>query len=213
MCDKCVWVCVKLCLFVHCSVIDSSVHALPCQDYLARVISAVPRQTLSNELLQSLNQVQFTVSRLGEGMPEMIKKLEEKAQDMHLCMNLMLHEQPSVTSAKGKGKGIPKLGEPFGPLIVESGWAKGWKVWVGDLPRNVDKVDIGRLCPGQTDVSVNNFKSKSGMAFAVITFADLDLAMQAFETLLWTRFDHGGGQLHWPSVKWFGHDYKPKTGN
>ena len=118
-----------------------------------------------------------------------------------------------IGKGQGKGKGIPKLGEPFGPLVVESGWVTGWKVWVGDLPGNIDKGDIGRLCPGQIDVCVNNTRSRSGHAFAVITFENLDLAMQAFQTLMCTRFDHGGGQMHWPSVKWFGHEkYKYKVG-
>jgi hypothetical protein len=60
---------------------------------------------------------------------------------------------------------------------------------------------------------VNNKVSRSGHAFAVITFENLDLAMAAFQTLMCTKFDHGGGQMHWPSVKWFGHEkYKYKVG-
>ena len=168
---------------------------------------------MASELQQSLNQVQYTVSRISEGMPEMAKTLENKAQDMDLCMNLMLHETANAKGAKGKGKGIPQLGEPFGPMIIESGWCKGWKVWVGDLPANIDKVDIGKLCPGQIDVAVNNFKSRSGHAFAVITFERLEEAMASFHALQWTKFDHGDGQLHWPSVKWFGHEHKSKKGN
>jgi anthranilate phosphoribosyltransferase len=34
---------------------------------------------------------------------------------------------------------------------------------------------------------------------------DFGLAMESFERLQWTRFDHGDGQLHWTYVKWFGH--------
>jgi hypothetical protein len=138
----------------------------------------------------------------------------DKAEDMDSCIDIV-HSEPAAqeTKAKGQGKGIPQLGDQFGPLIVESGWANGWKVWVGDLPGNIDKVDIGRLCPGQIDVCVNNTRSRSGHAFAVITFENLDLAMAAFQTLMCTRFDHGGGQMHWPSVKWFGHEkYKYKVG-
>ena len=81
---------------------------------------------------------------------------------------------------------------------------KGYKLWVGDLPRNIDKVYIGQLCPGFMDVSVTNAKSKSGHAFAVIAFEDLALALQAFERMQRTMFDHGASHSNWPSVKWFG---------
>ena len=48
------------------------------------------------------------------------------------------------------------------------------------MPRTIDKVEIGKLCPGYIDVAVNNTRSKSGHAFAVISFEDLALAMEAF---------------------------------
>ena len=117
-----------------------------------------------------------------------------------------------IGKGQGKGKGIPKLGEPFGPLVVESGWVTGWKVWVGDLPRNTDKVETSKLCPGQIDVAVNNTRSRSGHAFAVITFNNLDKAMAAFQTLVSTKFDHGDGQLRWPSVNWLGHGKAKQMG-
>ena len=78
----------------------------------------------------------------------------DKAEDMDSCIDIVHSEPAQDTRAKGQGKGIPQLGEPFGPLIVESGWATGWKIWVGDLPGNIDKVEIGRYCPGQCDVCV-----------------------------------------------------------
>ena len=62
---------------------------------------------------------------------------------------------------------------------------------------------IGQLCPGFIDVNVTNSKSKSGHAQAIITFEDLALALEAFERLQWSKFDHGKGQMHWPSVKCF----------
>ncbi len=45
----------------------------------------------------------------------------------------------------------------------------------------------------------------SGHAQAIFTLEDLALALEAFERLQWAKFDHGDGQMHWPSVKWFGH--------
>ena len=76
---------------------------------------------------------------------------------------------------------------------------------VGDLPRTIDKVYIGQLCLGFIDVNVTNSKSRSGYAQAIITFEDLALALAAFARLQWSKFDHGDGQMHWPSVKWLGH--------
>ena len=64
---------------------------------------------------------------------------------------------------------------------------------------------VGQLCPGFIDVNVTNTKSKSGHAQAIITFKYLDLELAAFQRLLWSKFDHGDGQMHWPSVKLLGH--------
>jgi hypothetical protein len=36
--------------------------------------------------------------------------------------------------------------------------------------------------------------------------------MAAFQTFVSTKFDHGDGQLHWPSVKWFGHEKAKQMG-
>jgi hypothetical protein len=131
-------------------------------------------------------------------------RFDEKADTMGCAIDLLL----GCGKGKGKGKLVPQPGEPDGPVIVTSGWASGYKIWIGDLPRHVDKVAIGILCPGFEDVAVNNQRSKSGHAFSVVTFkvSDLDKAMAAFATLLEAKFDHGDGQLHWATVRWFGHD-------
>ena len=107
----------------------------------------------------------------------------DKAKDIADCQRLLLSDAAVGQPPKGKGKGVPQLGDPDGPLLVERGWRKGYKLWVGDLPRSIGKVDIGRLCPGYIDVSVNCTKSRSGHAFAVISFEDLTLAMQAFDRM------------------------------
>ena len=62
---------------------------------------------------------------------------------------------------------------------------------------------IGQLCPGFTDVNVTNNTSKSGHSQAIVTFEGLNMALAAFERPQWCKFDHGEGQMHWPSVKWF----------
>ena len=56
---------------------------------------------------------------------------------------------------------------------------------------------------GFIDVNVTNNTSKSGHSQAITTFEDLELALAAFERLQQCKFDHGEGQMHWPSVKWF----------
>ena len=89
-------------------------------------------------------------------MPEMNQRMLDKSASMDTCMQWLFTEPAVDKGAKGKGKGIPQVGDPDGPMIVDNGWARGWKVWVGDLARNIANVDIGRLCPGCIDVSVNN---------------------------------------------------------
>ena len=113
---------------------------------------------------------------------------------------MLLHPPP-----KGQGKGVPQLRDPVGPMILESGWCRGYNLWVGDLPRTIDKVYIGQLCLGFIYVNATNAKSRSGHAQALINFEVLALALEAFERLQWSKFDHGDGQMHWPYVKWFGH--------
>ena len=110
----------------------------------------------------------------------MAERLGEKGKDITDCQKLLFCDAAVGKPPKGKGKGVPQLGDLDGPLIVDSGWCKGYKLWVGDLPRAIDKVDIGKLCIGFIDASVNNTRSRSGHAFAVITFEGLALALEAF---------------------------------
>ena len=74
---------------------------------------------------------------------------------------------------------------------------------VGGLPRTIDKVYIGQMCLGFIDVNVTNTKSMSGISQAITTFENLEMAMEAFERLQWCKFDHGKGQLRWPSAQVF----------
>ena len=59
---------------------------------------------------------------------------------------------------------------------------------------------IGQLCLGFIDVNVTKNTSKFGHSQAIVTFEDLELALAALEWLQWCKFDHGEGQMHWPSV-------------
>ena len=121
-----------------------------------------------------------------------------KAKDIADCQRLLLSDAAVGQPPKGKGKGVPQVGDADGPKFVESGWRKGYKLWVGDLPKSIDNVEICKVWTGFIDVSVNNTKTNSGHAFAVISFEDLTLAMEAFDRMQWTKFDHAAGQLHWP---------------
>ena len=51
----------------------------------------------------------------------MAERLEDKAKDLAEARGLLLGPPP-----KGKGKGVPQLGDPDG---MESGWAKRYKLW------------------------------------------------------------------------------------
>ena len=76
------------------------------------------------------------------------ERMWDKAKGIADCQRLLLSDAAIGQPPKGKGKGVPQLGDADGPMIVDSGWCKGYKLWVGDLPRTIDKVEIGRLCPG-----------------------------------------------------------------
>ena len=129
----------------------------------------------------------------------------DKAKDIADCPRLLLNDAAIGQPPKGKGEGVPQLGDADGPILVENGWRKGYKLLVGDLPTTIDKVEIGKLRSGYIDVAMNNTRSKYVHAFAMISLDDMPLAVEAFEKMQRTKFDPGDGQLHWPSVKWFGH--------
>ena len=79
----------------------------------------------------------------------MADRLHDNTEDLAEARALLLRPPP-----KGKGKGVPQLGDLDGPLLVDSGWCKGYTLWIGDLPRAIHKVDIGKMCIGFLDVSV-----------------------------------------------------------
>ena len=140
--------------------------------------------------------------------------MEMKAQDIRQCVDMLLaeptpdaDEAQGMPSGKASGKGkrvrVPRVGEADGPQWIRAGWVEGYKLWVGDLPDNIGKKDIGHYCAGHIDVAVQRGKATSGMAYAIVTFTDLALASKAFEELALVRFDHGEGQRFWANVKWF----------
>ena len=87
----------------------------------------------------------------------------------------------SAKSAKGRPLRVPQTGEEDGPKWVDDGWVYGYKLWVGDLPRDISRVSIGEHCHGQVDISVQSHRTRSGMAYAIVTFIDVALAIKAFE--------------------------------
>ena len=106
-------------------------------------------------------------------------------------------------SAKGRPLRVPQTGEEDGPKWTDDGWVSGYKLWVGDLPSDINKMTIGQYCHGQQDISVQSRKTRAGMAYAIITFSDEALAIKAFEQLSMAKFQHGNEQRHWPVVKRF----------
>ena len=63
---------------------------------------------------------------------------------------------------KGKGKGVP-LDGPNGPKWIadQRGWCSGYKIFIGDLPRDIGVGDIAPFVTGQIDISINNLRSKT----------------------------------------------------
>ena len=117
----------------------------------------------------------------------------------------MPHAHQDMCKGKGSGKGrplrVPQMGEEDGPKWVEDGWVYGYKLWVGDLPSDINRVTIGPYCDGQVDIAIQSHRTRSGMAFAIITFIDDAKAIKAFEQLSVAKFEHGPGQMHRPVVK------------
>jgi hypothetical protein len=112
---------------------------------------------------------------------------------------------PIGKGGKGKGKGeitVPMDG-PLGPLWIEEGWVHGYKVFIGDLPGTIGKMDLAHCTKGQVDLAINANATRSGMAYSIATVRDLGLAVECFQQASAQRFDTGQGVMHWASVKWF----------
>ena len=116
------------------------------------------------------------------------------------------HANEDTCGGKASGKGlplrVPQVGEDNGPTWHKAGWVDGWKVWVGDLPGDIQKQAIGPHCAGCVDLAINN-RTLSGAAYAIVTFHDLAAAFKAFEQLAMAKFNHGNGVILWATVKWF----------
>ena len=144
--------------------------------------------------------------------------IQAKADAIEQCMDVLFaqpqpHEDEpmpdpgeALCNAKANGKGralqVPELGEEDGPKWIFEGWLIGWKVRVGLLPGNISKAAIGHYCEGQVDISVHSHNTQSRIAYAIVTFIDLDLAITAFEQLAMATFD-GDGEIRRATVKWF----------
>ena len=106
---------------------------------------------------------------------------------------------------KAKGKGQPlrlSLSRDDGPTRVRGCRVEGYKLWVGHLPGDMRKEDIGRYCEGHVDISIQRHKTISGRTEAVVTFIGKYMAIKAFEVLAMVKFHHGNGEMYFPSLKW-----------
>ena len=144
--------------------------------------------------------------------------MEAKANAVGHCLDILYRErqpdeqgpmQPArndTCGGKARGKGTPlrvaQVVDENGPTWIKEGWVSGWKLWVGDLPFDVKRPANACHCPGFADIAVAYNKPPSGAAFAIVTFEDLAAAFKAFEQVAMAKFDHGEGQMMWPSVKW-----------
>ena len=148
-------------------------------------------------------------ARLADEVEFIYRYEEQEAGAMAECVDLLFTQplRPMQDSGKASGKGtpfrVPALGEEDGPEWVEEGWVFGYKLWVGDLPSDISKIDIGPYCYGQVDISVQCHRARSGMAYAIITFTEQAEAIKAFEELSMAKFVHDNGTCLRPVVKWF----------
>ena len=133
----------------------------------------------------------------------------EKCVDISLASTFGEAMAKAQLSNKGSGKGkplrVPQMGDADGPVWVERGSVFGYKLLVGDLPRDITGDGIGQFCVGHQHVAVGRH-SDSDLAFAVFTFTDAALGIKAFQVVSMTKFDFGGGKLHWPLVHWYKSD-------
>ena len=105
-----------------------------------------------------------------------------------------------------------------GPQWLATSHKHGYKMWVGDLPRCIQKSQIAQIVgTGWTDIACQNSRPQSGMAYSVITFEDMCIATKAFQTMLQAKFDHGQGVIEHPAVRWWrkregysGQDFGPQ---
>ena len=138
---------------------------------------------------------------------------EEEADALEKCVDILLAmptlDEPmpkAQLSNKGSGKGkplrVPQMGDADGPVWIERGRVFGYKLVIGDLPRDITRPGIGQVCAGHEEVEVEP-QWNSDLSFAVITFTDAALGIKAFEVVSMTKFDLGAGELHLPFVHWW----------
>ena len=93
--------------------------------------------------------------------------VEDEVDALEECVDILLAtptlDEPmpkAQLSSKGSGKGkgkplrVPQMGDADGPVWVKRGWVYGYKLWVGHLPSDIDRVVLGQSCVGHKDISV-----------------------------------------------------------
>ena len=111
--------------------------------------------------------------------------------------------QASAGKGKGKGHDTDMVVDMSEVKWIEEGWAHGYKVFIGDLPGNIGKLDLEKCTKGQVDICINPNATRSGMAYAIVTFTDVGSAIECFKAANKARFEHGPGNWHWACAKWF----------
>ena len=155
-------------------------------------------------------------ARLCEDVDVVKDIMQVKANFLGECLQILCTEHehdedeavPQDTcggkaSGKGKPLRVAPVGDDSGPKWHREGWAHGFKLWVGDLPGDIQKQAIGQHCAQCVDIAINSNRTASGAAYAIVTFHDLAAAFKAFEELAMAKFHHGNGLMLWPTVKWF----------
>ena len=107
-------------------------------------------------------------------------------------------------SVKGKGKGSYKdiVVNMDEVKWIEEGWQHGYKVFIGDLPGNIGKMDLAEVTRGQVDLAINASATRSGMAFAIVTFNEVAAAIECCKKASVLKLDPGNCVMHWACPKW-----------
>jgi hypothetical protein len=58
-------------------------------------------------------------------------------------------------------------------------------------------MDLAEVTKGQVDLAINHNATRSGMAYAIVTFKEVAAATECFKKASVLKLDHGNGVMHW----------------
>ena len=151
------------------------------------------------------------VVRMAQTLEEVDKTLGKAMELFETCEEQTIGhggafraEAFGAPEPKGKGKGTKDIEVSLENVKwIEEGWVNGYKVFIGDLPGNIGKLDLDHVTQGQVDICINANATRSGMVYAIVTFTTVAEAVECFKRASVLKLDHGNGHMHWASAKWY----------